>query len=316
MSNTKVDLIIETDLGRDADDFFAICYLAAAGVNIVGLTLTPGHDDQVCLATWLLRELGFGWCSIGVPEKRDMGKFSVTPFHHEIMAHYGNKYRADFPYECGEGGAIIDWAMNMYPDAELFCIGPVTNVHEYLTKYPNAKRPERATMQGGFCSYDLSSTSEPLLKFKDCKTVPTFNLNGDKKGGQAFIDEPTIKRQFVGKNVCHSIFYDEKKNEEQMLRLIGKPSCSPEAYLKINELSPAMRMFALGAHTYLKRHPEKKFHDPTAAVCHLHPEIATWVKGKTYYEKGGWGTRLDANGDDICVDIDRNKLWEHLFAGT
>ena len=28
------ELIVETDLGHDPDDFFALCYLAAAGLSV------------------------------------------------------------------------------------------------------------------------------------------------------------------------------------------------------------------------------------------------------------------------------------------
>ncbi len=36
------NLVVETDLGRDPDDFSALCYLISAGYNIVGITITPG----------------------------------------------------------------------------------------------------------------------------------------------------------------------------------------------------------------------------------------------------------------------------------
>jgi hypothetical protein len=61
---------------------------------------------------------------------------------------------------------------------------------------------------------------------------------------------------------------------------------------------------------YLENHPAKKWHDPTAAVCHLHPEIGTWVRGRVTKLGGGWGTVADEAGDLILADIDRDALWQ------
>jgi hypothetical protein len=54
------------------------------------------------------------------------------------------------------------------------------------------------------------------------------------------------------------------------------------------------------------------FHDPVAAVCHLHPHVGTWVRGKPTKMGDGWGTTLDENGDFILADLDYDKFWEHI----
>ena len=62
-----------------------------------------------------------------------------------------------------------------------------------------------------------------------------------------------------------------------------------------------------------KKHKSKKFHDPTAAVCHLYPEIAQWFRGNTVKVKEGWTTNKNLDGDYILADIDRDQLWSKLF---
>jgi hypothetical protein len=47
-----------------------------------------------------------------------------------------------------------------------------------------------------------------------------------------------------------------------------------------------------------------------ATVCHLHPEIGTWIRGKTVKVKGGWSTDLNNPSDYILSDIDQDKFWE------
>ena len=300
-----MELIVETDIGRDADDFFALCYLAAAGVSIRAITITPGDGDQVAVAKFLVDYLGLN-CEVGVPGTR--GKKSVTPFHHEVLQKYGYPLTAEPDGEVGF--RVIERAVCEYrKPVELFCIGPVTNVKEVLRRTRGRKEPSyfsHATMQGGFCSYDLYMPTEPLDKFKGMTTCPTFNLNGDKRGGEHFINDERFKRRFVGKNVCHSIVWDKAR----LHAMRNAQQVSP------NPNSKAINLFMDAAEIYFRKHPEKKFHDPTAAVCMLHPEVGTYVKGKTYNEKGGWGTRLDPNGDDICVDVDREKLWQYIYSGT
>jgi hypothetical protein len=75
---------------------------------------------------------------------------------------------------------------------------------------------------------------------------------------------------------------------------------------------PATVLFMTAMERYLAEHPEKKWHDPTAAVCHLHPEIGTWIRGRVTKLEGGWGTVPDDQGDLILADIDRNALWFHV----
>lgn len=309
------NLIIECDIGRDADDFFALCYLAQVpSVRIRGVTITPGDPDQVAVARFLLNEFGLKDVPIGVPKVR--GKKSVTPFHTEILEHFDYLTSDDSAIE---GYVVIEDALNDYPDAELFCIGPVTNVAQWLQKRGQFKpeiKIKQMTMQGGFCSYDIHRPLYPLPKFEGITTCPTFNLNGDIEAGKAVIaSEQILKRRFIGKNVCHAIVMDESKHKLIDKRWIGPGpfESATEAYWKIQSLPKPVQIFLHGCYTYFQKHPEKKFHDPSAAVCMLHPEIATWVQGKIYREKGGWGTRLEENGDDICVDIDHRLLWKHII---
>ena len=74
--------------------------------------------------------------------------------------------------------------------------------------------------------------------------------------------------------------------------------------------NPAAELFRLAMDLYLADHPTKKWHDPTAAVCHLHPEIGVWVRGRVTKLGGGWGTVPDPTGDHILADIDRGALWD------
>jgi pyrimidine-specific ribonucleoside hydrolase len=167
----------------------------------------------------------------------------------------------------------------------------VASLGRYLRDHPTALT--RATMQGGFLGYHQHEFSCPrLAKFEGCDWVDTFNLNGDRKGAEAFLSAPIAERRMVGKNVCHTVLFDAAV----------RPRLHPQ--------SAAAEFFCEAADFLLARAGEKKFHDPTAAACHLHPEIGSWVRGRTVKKERGWGTNLDAAGDHILAAVDYEALWE------
>lgn len=310
-----MNIIIETDLGRDADDFFALCYLASCkDVNICAVTITPGDPDQVSIASFIRDVLGLDF-RIGVPKNRS--KKSVTPFHYDVMKEFKhiNNFNPD-----GIGADVITDALSEYPDCNLFCIGPVTNIGAFLKNNPNHIF-NQSTMQGGFCSYDIHNPSCALEKFNGMKTCPTFNLNGDVEAGRLFTSTCQIKnKRFVGKNVCHAVIFNKENYSNLVEHWVGSKDYLSfgrdiKGLFRDKSIPLSMQMFLTAAHTYFIKHPEKKFHDPSAAVCMLHPEVATYVKGYLYRDKGGWGTTCDENGYDIAVELDHNKLWDHIIKG-
>jgi pyrimidine-specific ribonucleoside hydrolase len=294
-----MNLILETDLGRDADDFFAICYLLSACVNIRAITISPGDKDQISVAKFMCNRLG-----VNIPigsAKPDREKSSVGGVHVHVLK------KANWPERMdpdGYGPDIIKDTLAAYPDCELFSIGPLQSVGPYLINNPSASI-ERATMQGGFAGYHLHAPTVRMEKFEGKETVPTFNLGGDKKSAQYYVQTSQVKnKQFVGKNLCHTIVYDPPKLEEHLK--FYRNHFAPEPMRLF--LDTMQLFFDNGA-------PYKMFHDPTAAVCHLHPDIGTWYDGELYYEKGQWGTRA-GSGHRVLVDIDREQLWKHIIAGT
>lgn len=286
-----MDLIVETDIGHDCDDFFALCYLVSAGVNIRAILISPGDPDQVAIARFFCEQVGLQ-IPIGA-SKLNRSKLSSGSIHHEML----KKYRYSFAAAPdGLGVDLLPDIFKLYPDAELFVIGPVSSLGAYFANNPDLV-VKRGTMQGGFCGYHLHNYPvERLPQFEGKTWVPTFNLNGDRPGGLAFLNAKIGDRRFVGKNVCHTVLY----TAQQFARMRPPPNRASELFME------AMRM-------YLAKHTEKKFHDPTAAVCHLHPEIGFWVKGKIQKMEGGWGTVADENGDSVLAHIDYDKLWEHIY---
>jgi inosine-uridine nucleoside N-ribohydrolase len=150
-------------------------------------------------------------------------------------------------------------------------------------------------MQGGFVGYHQHEFACPRLdKFEGCDWVDTFNLNGDRKGADAFLSASIADRRMTGKNVCHTVVFDANV-------------CA-----RLRPQSAAAEFFREAAGFLLERTGAKKFHDPTAAVCHLHPEAGSWVRGRTVRKERGWGTDLDPAGDHILAAVDYEGLWDRL----
>jgi len=288
-----MDLIVETDIGHDPDDLFAILYLIAAGVNIRAILISPGDPDQIAIAKFLCEKLGLQ-IPVGT-SKVNRTKLSSGSIHHEFLKKY--KYPLEKSGD-GLGVDILENVLKNYPDSELFIIGPVSSIGSYIVKHPTAKF-KRATMQGGFLPYSLYDPKIRNPKFEGAEWMPTFNLNGDRPAGETFMKANVADRRMVGKNVCHTVLF------------------TWEQYRNMGQYNgDASRFFEEAANMYLAKHTDKKFHDPTAACLHLHPEIGTWVRGNTIKKEQGWTTSLNSEGDYILADIDRDKYWQNLLNWT
>ena len=307
-----MDVIISSDIGHDPDDWFALCYLQGAGVNIRAITITEGAPYQIALVRLFCEQVGLN-IPIGVSDlnrknpKHYEGAFegasvqSYVDFHHRLLSHYGHKLVATAD---GDGSDIIWDTLRKYPDSEIFIIGAPKNVSKYVLRsslmsdiQPHIKQ---VTFQGGFMGYDVHSHPVTRLdKFVGKTTCPSYNPNGDIVGTNRIIDTDLIdKLRFVSKNVCHTIVYDKEQHA------IAKDTMG---------MGAPQELFLTAMDMYLERHSEKKFHDPCAAVCMLHPEIAQWVRGKMYRANGGWGTKPDeSSNSETIASIDEDAFWEHI----
>ena len=123
------DLIVETDLGHDPDDFFTVCYLAGAGVRIRAITVVPGDRDQLAVARMLGQMLGLD-IPVGA-SKPDSRKYSSGGMHYELLDQFS------FPREAGHDGPgdqVIAATLQRHPACEFLVIGPCTSTARYLAR--------------------------------------------------------------------------------------------------------------------------------------------------------------------------------------
>lgn len=289
----RMDLIVETDCGHDPDDFFTLCYLVAAGVNLRCIAVSPGDRDQLAIVRLFCEQVGL---DIPIGHSKASDKYSSGSVHHALLERYGKSRHGQSD---GPGKDLMRDTLRRYPENEVFIIGPPSSVGRFLAENSDVAI-RQATMQGGFLGYDLHSHARVRLPQFEGKTwMPTFNMNGDRKGTEALLRANVGTRRFCGKNVCHTVLYDREKFE----------SMAPPT-------NRASELFVEAMALLLDRHEAKKFHDPVAAVCHLHPEVGTWVRGKVQKTEAGWGTVLDDQGDFILADLDYDAFWRRIQTWT
>ena len=284
-----MDILIETDIGRDPDDFFTLCYLISAGVDIRGITITPGDKDQVAVTRLITSVAGLD-IPIGVSDL-NRNKRSSGGVHYSLLDKYGMPKESESD---GLGKDIIKSVIDEFPDCELLSIGPVSNVMAFLNESDHVFK--KATMQGGFLPYYLSRPIKTLEKFEGKSHFQSFNLNGDVVAGLEYAStDQILERRFVGKNICHTVLYDKNIHKT----VVPKDEVS--------------NLFYSGMSIYLSGHDSKKYHDPAAAVCLLHPEIGKWFRGNLVQDiSKGWTTISNENGDFVLADIDYEALWDYI----
>lgn len=157
------------------------------------------------------------------------------------------------------------------------------------------------TFQGGFLPYSLHLPQVILPQFEYKTSVPTFNFNGDRRAVEKILEAKLGCRHFCGKNVCHTITL----TREDVCQFAPPRTVAGEIYDE-------------ALHLYFSKHSDKKLHDPTAFVCHTHPDVPVWFNGKPAKLGSGWTTVSDnsLNCDYILCDVDRPRLWKHIFDRT
>jgi inosine-uridine nucleoside N-ribohydrolase len=289
-------ILIETDIGQDPDDLFALLYLLSTGVEIRGIVLSPGDAFQVAITKFLLQECGREDIPVGVSSRTgDLQR--KTRFHYSILDKYGYPHNAKAD---GYGPDIMREVRDKYPAVEFFLIGPLFNMKEYLES--DGYQPILHTvMQGGFVPYNILQSNDyvPVDRFQGKTSFMTFNLCSYREGGQLLFDAQ-MDKSFVTKNLCNTLWYDRNLAD------------------RILPQNRAMALFKeCSSVLFSGKKKKKKLHDVYAAVNLLHPDIFEGVCGKMYYtDDGKCSARLEDSGDVLELKVDEDKMWDYITRGV
>jgi inosine-uridine nucleoside N-ribohydrolase len=282
-------LLVETDIGRDLDDYLAFCYLASVDVQISAVSVSPGDPDQLALVAGLRADLGAKW-KFG-PSILGRKKKSLAGVHKEL--------RQEVVEPDGWGPDLFQEELEKGP-CDLFTIGPVNAMLDLLRRQDVFWKFRKIVIQGGFCSYRVYPCTHRLYKFEGKETVHTFNLNGCVDGAKLLLSVPCDQRFTVGKNVCHTV--------------VGRPDIF-SGFLAGRMSNTGAKLFQIALAKHFSKKPEKALHDVVAAACYVDPSIGTWIRGKLYRAQNGeWGTDPNNPEDYILVDLDYDRFWQMIEA--
>jgi pyrimidine-specific ribonucleoside hydrolase len=294
-------LIIETDIGYDADDYMTLLHFVMRDVQIHALLLSPGHPSQVALCRFLFAKVGVPAPLIGVAARAHWSRRRINPMHAGFMAQpMGLR---EF-WVNGPGHEVARAVLKEHPEAELFICGPPLNTGRLFSQYPD-QRVTRMTIQGGFIGPRVHGLRcIRLPETENATALPSYNLNDDPAGARVLLSAQAGERRLIGRNACHAIRYTEEKHKSRPVW--------PEHH-------PAVRLFDAAIDKILPHRPEKKIHDVVAAVAHFHPELFTWVRGRPFSRltRDGrrlWGTSMCTDGDRVAIDLDIDRFWKLYLA--
>lgn len=188
----KQEIIIDTDIGTDVDDLFALTYaIKNPNSNLVAITLTQGNTElRAKIARKLERLLGVNIpITAGESEPEDSIKKYWTGIEQLALT----KEELDEPFQ-----------NNPYPiytkDTKLICIGPLTNIALQLITNPTIKNVKDVYVMG---------SSDSSHNFK-------VDLEAWKK-----VQEQSWNIYQVNKEVSEKISFTKKELEELRFNPLG-----------------------------------------------------------------------------------------------
>ncbi len=290
MSRTfqPVDVVWDTDIGRDSDDALALLWmLSRPEIRLRCITISPGDKDQVGLTTFLLRECGVRDVPIGVVPGRPSGKKSVSGCHVRLMDYHHAKATAE---PDGVGWQVLRDALSRWPSAVLLTTGPLNNVGDLLRETDVSI--EHSVTMGGYCNLGPGPATEP-----------EFNFNGCGWAARGFVETKRIgRRMLVGKNVTHQVLY----YGDQLHTALREAGVHCRSLALAHEL--------MGFQTARARH--KKLHDPLAAIALLREDMFSWQEVMPFKHDGEWGSKLcPASGLWAATNVSVERF-RALFAGN
>ena len=246
-------LVMETDLGHDPDDLFALLLFIAVKAPLAAVCLSPGDPYQVAIARAVLDHFALK-VPVLTPKARVPKEKAKPGFHAWVVEQLGGAAVAD-----------ADGHEELLPKepVDVFVCGPVRMAHLVT--------PSSITVQGGFVPYALHRPRVVLEKFEGHDAFATFNLGGTKPAVQSALIDADVPHRWVGKNVCHTVVYTPEVHARFAASTPSSSSLSSSS--SSSSSSEALRLHSAFMARYLDKHGRKAFHDPLAALLHVKPEI-------------------------------------------
>lgn len=277
----------------DPDDVLTLLFLCAnPAVDLLAVTITPGSGEQVALVRWILREMKMTHIRLGAQR---------WPQHERTKVNLGTNF-----YQCfgraAAGAPVCERADTVLLECcnehvTLVTGAPLHNLGDALQL--DGFKLGRLVAQGGFAGEGVVPRQLQMDKFRGMDVCPTWNFGGNINAARASLDSTAIARKIcVSKNVCHSVYYDDKWHA-----ILGAAAEAAERSAPRSTRALAFRMMHNAMDAYLQRQPGgKKLHDPLALAVALNETVCDLAEVSLFCQKGKWGSRLSP-GSNTWISV-------------
>jgi purine nucleosidase len=282
----RIPVILDTDIGSDIDDAFALAYLLRQPrCELLGVTTVSGAVEQrAALAQVLCRAAGREDVPVHCGARTPLLYGPGQPEAPQYQAIREMEHRLDWPEATAL--AFLRRTVRARPgEVVLLSIGPLTNVALLLALDPEAGGLLRAwvSMAGQFANPEGESE---------------WNSRCDPLATAIAFRSAVPRHVHVGLDVTRSC------------RL---PAEAVRARLKGTLLELVSRM----AEVWLQKREEIVFHDPLAAALLFRPDLCESRRGRVHVDEASGAMRFDAGApgwDEVAVSVDATAFFDEYFS--
>lgn len=268
-------IILDTDLGGDADDVLALLFALNSPELHIDLIVTS-DEHKGDRARYAKEFLSLVKRRIPVVSGVDLGHEKLFVTNKQII----NKKRPVNSKFLEAMKCVIEKNKITY----YVCIGPQSNLSLFIKKYPKLKDKVKIIFMGGAINYRIPNCAEHNIKYDAKSAVDVFYSDWDKK---YIISDTTFKQE---------IRVDEKSTFFLELKKMNKPCFD---YI----VESIMCLFK-------KLTPETYMHDPLTLSCLIDENIINFETKKiSINNKGIMRTSSAGRNTLVSTSADYDLFW-------
>ena len=208
----KQKIILDTDIGSDIDDAFALALvLASDEFEVIGITTGEGFTDKRAqLVCKYLYEVGREDIPVAVGRKTyDFETNSKKNIDYFPQIYWAEGFDKVKPIKTPADDFIIEMLRKFPNEIIIFTIGPVTNMGDIIQKDPDALKLAKK-IYSMFGSFYLGYSSNPV-------PFPEWNVAGDVEAARLFVNSGA-DLTFAGLDVTGFVKIDKDVRLKLLMR--------------------------------------------------------------------------------------------------
>ncbi len=289
----KIPIILDTDIGSDIDDAFALAYLLAQPeCELLGITTVSGQAKKRAMLASVLCQRAHKKVPIFPGAEEPLLIEQQQPSAPQACALKNWPHKTQFPEF--EAIDFLKHTIQLFPgEIVLLTIGPLTNIALLFKTYPKIPFLLKAvvSMTGVFLRQE--------------KTLPPveWNVKCDPHAANIVFQAPVPVHYLIGLDVTTKVYLNKEELQKK---------CSD-----ISLLTPVLDF----AKTWFKERETVTFHDPLAATIIFDRKICRFQKGSAevalnpekFLGKTLWYPGRHPSRHHLAISVDSKRFFHHYF---